>query len=72
MPTIECELPPLDAAAYYKYIYIYTHTQHKKQSSPKRPKGSLFLSPSIKLNLGLSLFSLFQCPVETRILETSA
>ena len=39
---------------------------------PRRPKGSLFLSPSIRLNLGLSLFSLLQCPVERSILETSA
>lgn len=46
--------------------------QERKSDLPKRPKGNLFRSPSIKLNLGLSLFSLFHCPVERRILETSA
>lgn len=54
-------------------LFAVSSRWHKEeQPLPRRPNGSLFRSPSIKLNLGLSLFSLFQCPVDTRILETSA
>ena len=44
----------------------------KRGSSPSLPKGSRFLSPSIRLNLGLSRRSLFQWPVASSSRETSA
>lgn len=47
-------------------------TFNKKGFLPNRPNGSLFRSPSIKLNRGLSFFNLFHFPVAMRILETSA
>lgn len=42
------------------------------KGSPSLPKGSRFLSPSIRLNLGLSRLSLFQWPVASSSRETSA
>ena len=44
----------------------------KRGRSPSLPKGSRFLSPSIRLNLGLSRRSRFQWPVASSSRDTSA